>query len=119
MHVQIIGIRDVLEGSLQQFLAAIAGDVAEFLVDQKPTAIEGDLRHADRGQLKHGAKTAFAFAQYVRGGEGRRSGEKRSWFRPGNVGHEKSFVVVSPLILRASRYSVSTLLFPRLAPESR
>ena len=40
-------MRDVLEGQPRQLVRAVAGDLAEGLIDANKTAVERDQRHAD------------------------------------------------------------------------
>ena len=74
--LQVIGVSDVLEGQLQQFLARVADDGAELVVDPQPAAVDADVGDAHRRLVERGPADLLALAQGLVGAlPGQRVGE--------------------------------------------
>ena len=50
--LEVVRVRDVLEGQLQQLSGLVPDDLGEGAVDAQEGAVESDQRHADRGLLE-------------------------------------------------------------------
>ena len=50
--VEIVRVRDVLEGALEQFLLGVAGQLTQRPVDPQPAAVGCDERHSNRRRVK-------------------------------------------------------------------
>src|SRR5258708_26304224 len=62
---QLIGVRDVLPGLLEQLLAGVAHDLAELLVDAQEAALDVTVGDADPGVLERAAEPLLALLQGV------------------------------------------------------
>ena len=62
---QIIGMRDVLPGLLEQLLAGVADDLAELLVDAQEAALEITVGDADPRVLERAAEPLLALPQGI------------------------------------------------------
>jgi hypothetical protein len=60
---QIIRMRDLLPGLLEQLLAGVADDLAELLVDAQEAALEVTMSDADRNALPPGILRSSAVQQ--------------------------------------------------------
>ena len=61
--VEVVWVRQVLEGRVQKLVPRVADDVTEALVDAQPTAIWCDMRDADSRLLESCAEAGLAFLQ--------------------------------------------------------
>src|SRR5208337_381250 len=60
---QVIGVSDVLEGPLEQFLLGVSGDLTKGVVDLEPVSLRRHQGHADRSMIKGIAETIFGLAE--------------------------------------------------------
>ncbi len=64
---KIAMMRDVLETFGKKFLAAVAGDLAEAIIDLEPGAIKCDTPHSNGGIFEGAPEAGFAIAQGILG----------------------------------------------------
>ena len=64
---QVFGVRDVPEGSREQFLSCVADDVAEFFIDEQETPFGVNMGDADGRVLERAAEPLFALTQRLLG----------------------------------------------------
>ena len=64
---EVVGVRDVLAGPLEQLLASVAEDGAELLVHAQEAAVEMPVADADGGVLERAAEPLLALAQSLGG----------------------------------------------------
>ena len=62
VSVQVVWVRDVLEGKGEKFLALIADDLTKPFIHTHPASVQADLRDADCGLLEGGAEPFLAIA---------------------------------------------------------
>jgi len=65
IEFEVVGMGDILEGLLQQFLPAVADDVAQLLVDSQPASIRRHMGDANRRLLESGPESLFIFLQFA------------------------------------------------------
>ena len=60
---QVVGMGDVLEGPLEQFLLGVSGDLTEGVVDLEAASLRRHQGHADRSMIKGIAEAIFGLAE--------------------------------------------------------
>ena len=60
---KVVGVSDVLEGPLEQFLLGVSGDLTEGVVDLEPAPLRRHQGHADGSVIKRIAETILGLAK--------------------------------------------------------